>query len=130
AYLCSHMLGILPEYRKGGLGVKMKLKQADIAKALGYQMITWTFDPLESLNAYVNLHKLGAVAAHYKPNHYGSMDDKLNKGLPSDRIQIEWYLNKNNFNLNHSFDERKVLLQMTTDGEPRVVKEAFDRMEG
>ncbi|WP_174616022.1 GNAT family N-acetyltransferase [Virgibacillus ihumii] len=90
AYLCSHMLGILSAYRSGGLGMRMKRKQAEMAGELGYSIITWTFDPLESLNAYLNLHKLGAVGAAYHIDHYGTMNDNLNKGLPSDRIQIEW----------------------------------------
>ncbi len=94
-YLCSHMLGILPEYRKTGLGTKMKFQQAELAKELGYSYITWTFDPLESLNAYLNIHKLGAVGAYYKENHYGEMNDGLNTGLPTDRIQIIWDMNKN-----------------------------------
>ncbi|WP_077324676.1 GNAT family N-acetyltransferase [Virgibacillus siamensis] len=90
AYLCSHMLGILPGYQSGGLGMRMKLKQFEFAKELGYPIITWTFDPLESLNAYLNIHKLGAAGAAYHVNHYGEMGDRLNKGLPTDRIQIEW----------------------------------------
>lgn len=89
-YLCSHMMGILPAYQTSGLGVKLKQKQAEIANEKGYRIIMWTFDPLESKNAYLNLHKLNAVGALYKTNHYGSMSDDLNQGLPSDRIQIEW----------------------------------------
>lgn len=91
-YLCSHMLGILPEYQIRGLGMKMKLKQAELAKEYGYSMITWTFDPLESKNAYLNIHKLGAVGAVYSPDHYGDLQDGLNTGLPTDRIKIKWDL--------------------------------------
>ncbi|GAA0594591.1 GNAT family N-acetyltransferase [Virgibacillus siamensis] len=90
AYLCSHMLGILPAYRSGGLGMRMKRMQAQLAGKMGYSIITWTFDPLESLNAFLNLHKLGAIGAAYHTDHYGVMDDNLNKDLPTDRIQIEW----------------------------------------
>lgn len=91
-YLCSHMLGILPEYQIKGLGKKMKLKQAELAKQHGYTLITWTFDPLESKNAYLNIHKLGAVGASYSPDHYGDLQDGLNNGLPTDRITIKWHL--------------------------------------
>lgn len=94
SYLCSHMLGVLSEYRKFGIGEKMKLKQAELAKSLGFSVIIWTYDPLESVNAYFNIHKLSATGAFYKENHYGSMKDELNEGLPSDRIQIEWNLNE------------------------------------
>src|SRR5690625_4973621 len=88
-YLCSHMLGILPEYRKSGLGKNMKLKQAQLAKQKGYRMITWTFDPLESKNAYLNLHQLKAKGATDKKDVDGNMNDKLNQGLPTDTIEIE-----------------------------------------
>ena len=118
-YLCSHMLGILPEYRKADLGVKMKLKQAQLAKDKGYDMITWTFDPLESKNAYLNLHKLGAIGAVYRTNHYGDLNDKLNQGLPTDRILIKWDLNKSTKKReNHSLDMGKVLLTADKFGKP------------
>ncbi|WP_163971133.1 GNAT family N-acetyltransferase [Oceanobacillus halotolerans] len=119
-YLCSHMLGILPEYRKDGLGRKMKLKQAAIAKEKGYSMITWTFDPLESLNAYLNIHKLGAIGAHYKENHYGSMNDGLNQGLPTDRIQIEWNMDDTFTSPNLSLDTNKLLVDVNENGVPKV----------
>lgn len=123
-YLCSHMLGILPAYQTDGLGVKMKMKQAEIARQMGYQMITWTFDPLESRNAYLNLHKLGAIGAIYKANHYGSMDDELNQGLPTDRIQILWDIKNNKANKTIPFDETKLLLDRNSEGYP-MIKESF-----
>ncbi|NIK13298.1 GNAT family N-acetyltransferase [Alkalibacillus almallahensis] len=92
-YLCSHMLGILPDYQQAGLGEEMKYEQARHASDMGYDMMTWTFDPLQSMNAYLNLTKLGARGAHYKVNHYGAMNDRLNQGLETDRIMIEWHFN-------------------------------------
>ncbi|MFA1820898.1 GNAT family N-acetyltransferase [Virgibacillus oceani] len=109
-YLCSHMLGIMADYRKDGLGKKMKLKQAEIAKQKGFSRINWTFDPLESLNAYLNLHKLCAVGARYKENHYGYMNDDLNQGLPTDRIQIEWGLDKDRLDKTVPLEKEKILL--------------------
>ncbi|ASN05365.1 GNAT family N-acetyltransferase [Virgibacillus necropolis] len=128
-YLCSHMLGILPEYRTGGLGVKMKWKQAELARKMGYEMITWTFDPLESVNAYLNLHKLGARGAIYKENHYGSMDDELNQGLATDRIQIKWDIGKRETHHGIPFNEAKVLLDITAEGYP-VVTDMFHSIIG
>lgn len=91
-YVCSHMLGIKPAYRQNGIGIKLKQKQAELAKEAGYSYITWTFDPLESKNAYVNLHRLRAVGAFYLEDHYGDLGDELNSGLPTDRIQMMWDL--------------------------------------
>ena len=87
---CSHIAGALPGYRDRGVGYALKLKQREIVMAQGMDLITWTFDPLESRNARFNFHKLGATCGVYLRNLYGAMRDKLNAGLPSDRFQVDW----------------------------------------
>lgn len=93
-YLCSHSLGIHPEFRKFGIGEKLKLAQKDIAIQKNYDLITWTYDPLETVNGNLNLHKLGAVCSTYLENAYGEMPDDLNIGIPSDRFLVEWWIKK------------------------------------
>ena len=129
-YLCSHMLGILPEYQTQGLGMRMKLKQAELAKEYGYTMITWTFDPLESKNAYLNINKLGAVGAIYSPDHYGDLQDGLNTGLPTDRIKIEWHLSESDEAdiPTPSLNQANMLLDMDDDASP-VITEHFSNHE-
>ncbi len=129
-YLCSHMLGILTDYRMQGLGERMKLKQAELASDVGYSMITWTFDPLESRNAYLNLHKLGAIGAIYDADHYGEMNDGLNQGLPSDRFQVKWYLNEERPKQTYSFDKEKILLEADSAGNPVAVEDKVDLNRG
>jgi predicted GNAT superfamily acetyltransferase len=89
-YLCSHSMGIHPDFRKMGIGEKLKLRQREEALNMGYQLITWTFDPLETVNGYLNLSKLGGNCTQYIENCYGEMPDILNAGLPSDRFLVEW----------------------------------------
>lgn len=125
-YLCSHMLGIAPSYRGRGVGLKMKSKQAEIAKAYGYLKITWTFDPLESINAYLNLQKLGARGVSYSENHYGEMDDQLNQGLPTDRIHVVWDLTSGHKGQDLSFDSRKIVLDVKNNAP--VVKEPLTKI--
>ncbi|MEC5425689.1 GNAT family N-acetyltransferase [Virgibacillus sp. C22-A2] len=126
-YLCSHMLGILPAYRKNGIGMKMKYKQAEIAEQIGYDMITWTFDPLESLNAYLNIHKLGAVGVRYNVDHYGPINDGLNKGMPTDRIVIEWRWKEKPHTKATMFNEDNVLLREGAGKKPVLtVKQKLD----
>jgi len=127
AYICSHMLGILPPYRTNNLGVKLKQKQAEIAKDAGFSMITWTFDPLESKNAYINLHQLQAVGAIYLENHYGNLNDGLNTGLPTDRIQIIWEMKLSNKQIDH-LDETQILL--TVDEQRRPSQKTQDITKG
>src|SRR5262245_61635478 len=87
---CSQIAGALPGYRDRGVGYALKLKQREIVLAQGIDLITWTFDPLESRNARFNLRKLGATCGVYLRNLYGAMRDELNAGLPSDRFQVDW----------------------------------------
>jgi predicted GNAT superfamily acetyltransferase len=56
--------------------------------------VTWTYDPLESRNANLNINKLGAVCRAYIRDYYGPMTDGLNVGLPSDRFQVEWWITR------------------------------------
>ncbi|MEK3935608.1 GNAT family N-acetyltransferase [Sporosarcina sp. FSL W7-1349] len=92
-YLCSHMLGVHPEYQLMGIGKLLKDEQLKTARDMGYDLITWTFDPLESRNAYLNLSKLYGICDTYLENCYGEMADGLNKGLPTDRFQVSWWIN-------------------------------------
>ena len=91
-WIASHMLATRPEYGGQGIGRLLKWRQRDWALAHGFHRITWTFDPLEARNAHLNLNLLGAVAKDYIVDCYGPMEDKLNRGLPSDRLMADWQL--------------------------------------
>ena len=114
--LCSHQLGVEPEFRGAGIGVALKQRQKEDALALGYELVTWTFDPLEARNAYINLHRLGCVARLYDRDHYGPMEDELNRGLPSDRFEAEWWLRRNK--VVPSGDDAVVALRVGSQDEP------------
>jgi predicted GNAT superfamily acetyltransferase len=92
--LCSHQLGVVADFRGRGVGIALKQAQRYDALRLGYELVTWTFDPLEARNAYINLHRLGCIARLYDRDHYGAMEDELNRGLPSDRFEAEWWLRR------------------------------------
>lgn len=91
-YLCSHMLGIDENYRSQQIGEKLKQAQRKIAIEKGYKKMHWTYDPLETRNGYLNLTKLNGICHTYIENCYGEMQDGFNKGLPSDRFEVHWYL--------------------------------------
>jgi len=55
-------------------------------------LMTWTYDPLQAVNAQLNLVRLGAVARRYSRDAYGEMTDALNVGVASDRFEVEWFL--------------------------------------
>jgi len=91
-YLHSHMLAVLPEYRNAGLGRRLKLAQREDALSRGFDLMEWTFDPLEIKNAHLNIVRLGAIARRYMPDFYGPSTSLLQGGLPTDRLVAEWWL--------------------------------------
>lgn len=90
--LCSQTMAVLPDYRNRGVAAALKWTQRDRMLALGIDLITWTYDPLEAANARLNLHTLGATARTYYRNLYGESLGVLNQGLPSDRFLVEWWI--------------------------------------
>ncbi len=87
----SHHLAVRPQYQGLGIGKKLKWAQRERALKLGYDLITWTVDPLQAKNANLNTHALGAVTRTYLPNFYG-MESALVLGpnIPTDRLLMEW----------------------------------------
>ena len=88
----SHMMGVLPDHRRGGLGRRLKLVQRDRALAAGFDLMEWTFDPLQALNAHLNFARLGVVCNEYVRNLYGESTSALHRGTPTDRFVVEWNL--------------------------------------
>jgi predicted GNAT superfamily acetyltransferase len=89
----SHMMAVLPEYRDQNIGFKLKIAQREDALNRNIDLITWTFDPLQSRNAHLNINKLGVIACSYDINLYGEgTSSKLHSGLGTDRLLAEWWL--------------------------------------
>ena len=90
----SHMLGVLPVARATGIGLQLKLAQRIHALELGIELIEWTYDPLQALNAHLNFARLGVVVEHYERNVYGDSSSPLHHGTPTDRFVAEWHLTR------------------------------------
>ncbi len=89
----SHMLAVSPEYRSSNLGHALKLKQRETVLAQGIETMTWTFDPLQSLNAYFNFGKLGVRSDRYLVNFYGEDAASFLHRNGTDRLWVTWELN-------------------------------------
>lgn len=92
AYHYSRMLGVLPGRQDSGIGYAMKLKQREYVLGQGLDLVVWTFDPLQSRNAYLNVEKLGCIIRDYAVNLYPSSGSQFNEGLESDRFTAEWWI--------------------------------------
>ncbi|HEU4507331.1 MAG TPA: hypothetical protein VFR78_03765 [Pyrinomonadaceae bacterium] len=89
----SHMLAVKHAYRNFNLGYKLKLAQREAVLAQGINLITWTFDPLQSLNAYFNFAKLGVISDRYLINFYGEEAASFLHQSGTDRFWVKWILN-------------------------------------
>ena len=89
---CSHILGVVPEARSLGVGAALKREQRRRVLDGGVPRVTWTFDPLLFGNAYLNFRKLGVVCRRYLHNIYGEIRGDLNRGMPTDRFEVDWWL--------------------------------------
>jgi predicted GNAT superfamily acetyltransferase len=88
----SHMAGVVAEHRSAGLGQTLKLLQRERTLAMGLDLIEWTYDPLQAMNAHLNFAKLGVVAEEYAENIYGTSSSPLHQGNPTDRFVAEWWI--------------------------------------
>jgi predicted GNAT superfamily acetyltransferase len=88
----SHMLAVKPAYRNFDLGRKLKLAQRERVLAQGIETMTWTFDPLQSLNAHFNFSKLGVISDRYFINFYGETTASFLHGNGTDRLWVTWNL--------------------------------------
>lgn len=88
----SHFAAVLEGWRDRGIGEALKQAQRQAVLAQGVRLITWTYDPLQARNARLNIGKLRAICRTYIRDAYGPMTDPANAGLPSDRFEVEWWL--------------------------------------
>ena len=93
-YWHSQMMAVAKDYWNSGIGSQLKLAQRNYARRRGLRLIEWTYDPLESKNAYLNITKLGAIVRRYYVNLYGEITSRLQQGLESDRVVAEWWIDQ------------------------------------
>lgn len=125
----SHMLAVKPAYRNRNLGYRLKLAQREQALRRDIKRMTWTFDPLQSLNAHFNISKLGAVSNRYKINFYGETTSSFLHRTGTDRLWINWLLDSRRVrdrieglskNEAIEIDKDTTFVRVASDGWPRI----------
>lgn len=89
-YHYSHTTAVRPEYQNHQLGFRLKSFQRDEVLKLGLSEIRWTFDPLQSRNAWLNVRRLGGRPDRYYIHYYGQMPDTINRDMETDRLRLRW----------------------------------------
>ena len=124
----SHMLAVRPAYRNHKLGFKLKLAQRERVLAQGINRITWTFDPLQGLNAHLNFAKLGVIADKYKINFYGEVTSSFLHQIGTDRLWVTWLIDSQRVRDRLQTDEVKsiapddvaAVVRVSSGGEPET----------
>ncbi len=88
----SHMLGVTAPARGKGIARELKLAQRDASLAMGIELVEWTYDPLQAVNAHFNFARLGVLVQEYEENVYGESSSPLHRGTPTDRFVAQWRL--------------------------------------
>jgi predicted GNAT superfamily acetyltransferase len=88
----SDMLAVLPEVRGAGVGRRLKEYQYHSLRQRGILDVSWTFDPLESRNAWLNFARLGTTSSEYVRDCYGPATSPMHEGVGTDRIIADWRL--------------------------------------
>ncbi len=106
-FIYSHHNAVVREHQNKGIGIKLKHEQRKWALERNFKTINWTFDPLQSKNCYINLHKLGAICNNYKVKYWGYMHDELNIGIDTDRFYCSWLIDSSHVKkrLNNDYED-------------------------
>lgn len=125
----SDMLAVRSEYRSQGIGYKLKLAQRERALEKGIDRITWTFDPLQLVNAYLNFSRLAVISDRYLINFYGETTSFLHSS-GTDRLWLTWLLNSERVRRrlqeqttatrSIEFDQASLLVRVAQNEEPIV----------
>jgi len=84
--------GVHPSHRNRGVGGDLRLVERAVCQRAGVDLVFWALDPLRSVDAHLAFNKLGAIATEYQRNLYGELSDNANRGLATDRLRVEWWL--------------------------------------
>lgn len=93
--IASKRMAVHPDYRGNGIGYQLKLEQLNFANEQGVRLITWTFDPLISRNAYLYIHKVGAIVRAFVRDFYADAPGQIDSITQTDRCFCEWWVTSN-----------------------------------
>jgi predicted GNAT superfamily acetyltransferase len=115
----SHMLGVSEPYRSTGLGRRLKIEQRRLTLAMGIDLIEWTYDPLQALNAHLNFVKLAVVVEDYEEDVYGDSSSLLHRGTATDRFIARWWIREPRVERRLAGDASEVIHEIdATDARP------------
>jgi predicted GNAT superfamily acetyltransferase len=110
--------GVVPQRRNRGAGTALRRDERKRLRDARIAVVRWAIDPLDSVEAYVALSKLGALGVAYERDLFGHREDPVGAGLATDRMVIEWRL-----------DAPRVAAIVDAGAPPAHLRLGLDRMD-
>jgi predicted GNAT superfamily acetyltransferase len=128
--LASKRLAVHPDYRSSGSGYRLKLQQKEFAHQQGIRLITWTFDPLNSRNAYFHTRKLGGIARQFYKDYYGQAPGQVDAFGSTDRMICEWWITSNRVEERLHGNRRELKLAQYLSGGAPILNPSIEGAHG
>jgi predicted GNAT superfamily acetyltransferase len=128
--LAGKRLAVHPDYRSTGIGYRLKLEQKAFAHQQGIRLITWTFDPLISRNAYFHIRKLGGIARYFREDYYDQAPGQVDAIGSSDRMICEWWITSNRVEERLHGKRRDLMLEQYLSGGAPILNPSIDGANG
>jgi predicted GNAT superfamily acetyltransferase len=128
--LVSQRMTVAPDYRNAGLGYRLKIAQRAAAAKMGLRLVTWTFDPMNSRNAHLNIRKLGCVVQDYEVDYYGVEPSPLVSLGQSDRLVAEWRISQPRVEQRISGGRPPLTYAQYMDGNATIINPSHVRADG
>lgn len=115
----SQLLAVAPGMRRRRIGRVLKRFQAQQAREMGIDLVSWTTDPLLYGNAILNFTRLGAIACEFQRSMY-SFRNELNR-VAASRLKLTWLVRSRRAQRSMEDSEVRVPLEIDGDSEVDVV---------
>lgn len=119
----SQLMGVLPEFRAKNIAFQLKIKQGQQALDSGTEVVNWTFDPLLSENAVLNINKLKGLVWEHSPNYYAFTGaNKLNQ-VSASPFTVNWMVSSPRVKevANKETPQRRILDELVREGKIPVI---------
>jgi len=85
-------MGVDHRYQDQDIGAYIVQNLYECAVERRIPRIRWTYDPLQSRNGYMYIHKMGGMVKEIGFNYYSAVftNDQFNRGISTDRFVVEW----------------------------------------
>ena len=91
-HLRGEMVAVHPDAANRGIGQRLLWALRDYSVSQSISLLKGNFDPTDSKLAHFYMTRLGWIAREYTAAYYGQSSSPQRNKLPTDRLQMEWWI--------------------------------------